>query len=173
MLGNNEAGLWEAFCAVYTDDPVNWIKWAAVFAVLILGYVAALPIYKKVSRLLSRERLREKAQSQNHMLEATLIKKHPSGEPGKYSWHATYRYFLEGEERRYRAFFKEPMVPPLRLYLYYVKSPRKLFSCEEYRYENYKALILFPLMVLPWILAVAAMFLLKIERGCRKIINNG
>ena len=44
----------------------------------------------------------------------------------------------------------------------YVDDPNKLFSCEEYRYENHKGLLLFPVMLLPWILAVAVMFLLGV-----------
>ena len=35
-----QMGIQEALTGVFTDDPLNWVKWAAVFAVLILGYVA-------------------------------------------------------------------------------------------------------------------------------------
>ena len=41
-------GTKEAFYDLFTDDPVNWIKWGAVFVILILGYVAAVPLYKKI-----------------------------------------------------------------------------------------------------------------------------
>ena len=39
----------EALITMFTDDPVNWLKWAIVFAVLIGGYAIAVPLYKKVS----------------------------------------------------------------------------------------------------------------------------
>ncbi len=41
-------GTKEAFYDLFTDDPVNWIKWGVVFVILILGYVAAVPLYKKI-----------------------------------------------------------------------------------------------------------------------------
>ena len=40
----------EALLTMFTDDPINWIKWAVVYAILIGGYVIAVPLYKKVSR---------------------------------------------------------------------------------------------------------------------------
>ncbi len=153
----------EAFYRTFTDDPVNWIKWIAVLAILVLGYVIAIPIYGKVSYRLSWERKRDIAKGRNHIIQARLIRKHPTGSPGSYSWHSTYQYTMDGTEETYKAFFKHPASPPRILYLYYIDNPRKLFSYEEYHYENHKAVILFPLMFLPWILAIAAIFLLGIE----------
>ena len=46
----------EALITMFTDDPVNWLKWAVVFAVLIGGYAVAVPLYKKVSHGMSWER---------------------------------------------------------------------------------------------------------------------
>ena len=63
----------EEFYRVFTDDPVNWVKWAVVFAVLILGYVVAIPLYRKVSYRLSWERKRDIARSRNHVLKAKLV----------------------------------------------------------------------------------------------------
>lgn len=40
----------EALVMMFTSDPVNWLKWAAVFAILIGGYAVAVPLYRKVSR---------------------------------------------------------------------------------------------------------------------------
>ena len=152
----------EEFYRVFTDDPVNWVKWAVVFAVLILGYVVAIPLYRKVSYRLSWERKRDIARSRNHVLKAKLVKKRPSGEVSSYDWHAAYRYSLEGKEKQYRAFFKHPSTPPLILYLYYIENPKKVFCYEEYHWENHKAVILFPLMFLPWILAMLAIVFLGI-----------
>ena len=49
----------------------------------------------------------------------------------------------------------------------YLDNPRKLFSVEEYHYENHKAILLLPVIFLPWILALAAMFLLNIPLPTR------
>ena len=45
--------------------------------------------------------------------------------------------------------FKEPTRPPVYLYLYYLDNPRKLFSVEEYHYENHKAILLLPVIFSP------------------------
>ena len=38
----------QALVALFGESPLNWAKWAVVFAVLVLGYVAAVPLSKKV-----------------------------------------------------------------------------------------------------------------------------
>ena len=152
----------EALTGVFSDDPINWIKWGIVFAILIGGYIIAIPLYGKVSSRLSWDRKRDIARSKDHVIKAALVKKHPKGEVGKYDWSATYRYKLQSEEREYHAYFKEPTRPPVYLYLYSLDNPRKLFSMEEYHYENHKAILLLPVIFLPWILALTAMFLLNI-----------
>ena len=128
----------EALITMFTDDPVNWLKWAVVFAVLIGGYAVAVPLYKKVSHGMSWERKRDIAKSRDHIIKASLVDKHPSGEVSRYNWRAV-------------------------LYLYYVDDPDKLFSCEEYHYENHKGLLLFPVIFLPWILACIALVLLGVD----------
>ena len=148
----------EALITMFTDDPVNWLKWAIVFAVLI-----AVPLYKKVSHGVSWERKRDIAKSRDHVIKASLADKHPSGEVSRYDWHATYHYTIDGKERQYTAYFKHPSTPPLYLYLYYVDDSDKLFSCEEYHYENHKGLLLFPVIFLPWILAGVALVLLGVD----------
>ena len=153
----------EAFIGMFTDDPVNWLKWAVVFAVLIGGYVIAVPLYKKVSYGVSWERKRDTARSRGHVIKASLVRKHPTGEVSRYNWRAVYRYTMDGGEREYHAYFKHPATPPVYLYLYYLDDPKKLFSCEEYHYENHKAILLFPMIFLPWILALAALVLLGVD----------
>lgn len=69
-----QMGIQEALTGVFTDDPLNWVKWAAVFAVLILGYVVAVPAYKRITYLLSWERKRDIARSRNHIIEVALLK---------------------------------------------------------------------------------------------------
>ena len=152
----------EAFVRLFTDDPINWIKWGLVFAILIGGYILAIPLYRKISYLLSIERKRDIAKSKNHIVKATLVKKHPSGDVGHYNWRATYRYTLQGEEQQYHAYFKDPTRPPITLYLYYLDDSHKLFSVNEYHYNNHQAILLIPIILLPWILAIIAIFLLNI-----------
>lgn len=45
----------EALIGVFSDDPINWLKWGIVFAILIGGYIIAIPLYGKVSSRLSWE----------------------------------------------------------------------------------------------------------------------
>ena len=104
----------EALIGVFSDDPINWLKWGIVFAILIGGYIIAIPLYGKVSSRLSWERKRDIARSRDHVIKAALVKKHPKGEVGKYDWSATYHYELQGEEREYHAYFKEPTRPPAK-----------------------------------------------------------
>lgn len=153
----------EALTAMFTSDPVNWLKWAVVFAILIGGYAVAVPLYKKVSHSAGCERKRDIAKSRGHVIKASLAAKHPTGEVSRCNWHAAYRYTIDGQEQQYTAYFKHPSTPPLYLYLYYVDDPGKLFSCEEYRYENHKAVFLLPLIFLPWILAGIALVLLRVD----------
>ena len=78
----------EALLTMFTDDPINWIKGAVVYAILIGGYVIAVPLYKKVSRGVSWERKRDIAKSRGHVIKASLMDKHPSGEVSRYNWRA-------------------------------------------------------------------------------------
>lgn len=41
---------------VFTNDPVNWIKWAVVFAVLIVSFVISGKIIKKIGYVLQGEK---------------------------------------------------------------------------------------------------------------------
>lgn len=153
----------DGLITLFTNGPINWIKWGVVFAILIGGYIFTVPLFSKISYRLSWERKRDIAKSRNHVIKADLVKKFPSGEVGRYDWHATYRYEFEGAVQQYHALFINPQVPPRCLHLYYLENPHKLFSFDEYHYENHKAIILLPVYFLPWILAAAAIVLLKIE----------
>lgn len=150
----------DSLTALFTDDPVNWIKWGIVFAILIVGCRITIPLCSKILYRLSWERKRDIAKSRNHVIEAKLVREFPRGEVGRYNWHATYRYEFQGEERRYHA--HSQCSPPRCLYLYYVDNLRRLFSSYEYHYENHMVIILLPIYSLPWILAAAAVHLLNI-----------
>lgn len=152
----------EAFYALFTSDPVNWIKWGIVFFALISGYVIDILLYKKVTYRFEREHKCEIARNRNHVIKATLCKKFPTGKVSEYDWHAIYKYSLNGQEKKYKAFFKNPNEPPLILYLYYVNNPKKLFSMNEYYWNGCKGLIEFLVVIFPWLLAGIVLFLLKI-----------
>lgn len=64
----------EALIGVFSDDPINWLKWGIVFAILIGGYIIAIPLYGKVSSRLSWERKRDIARSRDHVIKAALVK---------------------------------------------------------------------------------------------------
>src|SRR5699024_12391320 len=89
----------EALITMFTDDPINWLKWAIVFAVLIGGYAIAVPLYKKLSHGMSWERKRDIAKSRDPVIKASLVDKHPAGEVSRYNWRADDRYTVDGEER--------------------------------------------------------------------------
>lgn len=154
----------EALLAFFTDDPVNWLKWAVVFAVLIGGYAIAIPLYGRASRAMSFARRRDAAKERGHVVRAVLTDKRPTGDFPHFNWHARYRYTLDGREGRYTAYFKHPATPPAVLYLYYVSDPKRLFSCDEYHYGAHKGLLLLLIVLLPFLLACAALYLLGVER---------
>ena len=49
-------------------------------------------------------------------------------------------------------FFKHPGTPPFKLYLYYLEDPERVFSYDEYHYENHKGCLYAVISFLPWIL---------------------
>lgn len=152
----------EEFVKLFTDDPVNWAKWAAVFAVLIFSYCFSIPLFNKVSYRLGREYKRDLARKRGHIIKAFILDQHPSGDAGKYDWYAKYEYSLDGNKKVYRAYFHYPNRPPRVIYLYYVNSPKRLFSMDEYHWDVPLGLIKLPVFFLPWILAVITMIVLQI-----------
>mgnify|MGYP005806494795 FL=1 len=152
----------EAFVKLFTDNPVNWAKWVVVFVVLVLGYRISIPLFDKVSYRLGREYKRDLARKRGHIIKAFILDQHPSGDVGKYDWHAKYEYLLDGNKKVYRAYFNHPNCPPRVIYLYYVNSPKRLFSMDEYHWDVPLGLIKLPIIFLPWILAVLTMVALQI-----------
>ena len=63
----------QALVALFGESPLNWAKWAVVFAVLVLGYVAAVPLSKKVACRLGWARKRDIAKSRGHSVPDTLV----------------------------------------------------------------------------------------------------
>lgn len=144
-------------------NPINWVKWGIVFAVLILGYVFTSDLYDKVKYLMSYERKRDIAQSKGHVLEATLV---------KYRWydhkfHALYHYRLGEENKSYRVLSATGR-PPEKINLYYIHRPGifRIFAVEgEHWDKNIRGLPVISVMLLPWFLAFLAAAILHVETG--------
>ena len=159
----------EAFYALFTDDPIVWIKWIIVFAILVGGYVIAIKLYGPVSCRISRERKADIAKSLGHVIEAKLVsewfdfsEEENNKHTRTYYCHAKYEYTLDGMTRIYKALFRDTRTAPRKLTLYYIKNPRRVFGVSDWHYENHKGFVLIPIIALPWILAAAAMILLRI-----------
>ncbi len=146
----------------YTDDPINWIKWIAVYAVLILAYIWWIPRYNKISYRFSWERKRDIAISRNHVIQSTLVDSFRSGKDSNKMWHAKYLYVIDGEERIHRCMFNFPSVPSRTATLYYVDNPKKIFCYGEYHWEIPKGFVLVFLMFVPWYLAMVTILVLGI-----------
>ena len=160
--------LGDALRHMFTDDPINWLKFALVFATLIVGFIIVLPIYKKVDYYISRERKRDIALSRGHVLDAKLVKYRQDFDESDTGWrdwytHATYEYVVDGQTKKYRAIFKHGGSPDPILHLYWIDNPRKVFAVDDWHYENHKAIILIPIMLFPWVMAGLVMYLLKLH----------
>ena len=153
----------EILTQVFTDDPINWVKWLLVFAVLVGGYWLMIPIYAKVTYALSWDRKRDMAAARGHVIPATMQScwRDRNAERG-YDYHASYTYMLEGKVKTYQALFLHGGYPPRQMDLYYLRTPRRLFTPLEYHYENHKGLLLLPIVFGPWLLAAGAAWLLRI-----------
>lgn len=155
------------FTETFTDDPVNWVKWAVVLIVFIAGFFIAFKVEKLLAPILeSRERKKQIALERGNVIEAKLLKSSRRNyrEAGADEWSGKYEYTVGGKTKTYYATFYH-ITPPHVLRLYYVNNPKKLFSMEEYHYELGKGLLLFPIRFLPFILGGLTMFLLGAEMG--------
>ena len=153
----------EAMLDLFGRDPVNWVKWCCVFAVLILGYIW-LVRSKWVDRVFNRWTYRrEKARRLGHVIPAVLTDSYPSGDGPNYDWHAKYTYKLDGEEKTYRALFMHSNYPPRNIELNYISSPRRLFCVEEYHWDGFRGIFMFFLTLSPFFLAALTAILLKID----------
>lgn len=145
---------------LFTDNPINWVKWGIVFVVLILGYVFIVKIGIKVIYLVSWERKGNIARAKGHVIKAELIKKYRD-EPLSDKWYAKYKYTVNGKTKKYHASFMGE--PPEVMDLYYKNSPRRVFGVEDEHYDLFEGLVSVFITILPWILAVLAAILLKID----------
>lgn len=148
---------------LFTNNPINWLKWGIVFAVLVGGYVLIFKC-KWFDRILYKWEHRKKAAlSKNHVIQAKLVSKYPYGEAPQYDWHATYSYTLDGKEKTYRAIFNYPSDAPDTLELYYTNNPKRLFSVEEYHWSGISGIFVGLILFLPFVLAGFTAILLRID----------
>lgn len=153
----------KAMYECFTDNPINWVKWGIVFAVLILGHVFTSNLFDKVKYLMSYERKRDIAQSKGHVIEATLVR--CRWYDGKF--HALYHYRL-GEENKSYGLLSNYGRPPEKINLYYIHRPNRfsIFAVEgEHWDQNFRGLPVIFVNLLPWFLAMLAAAILHVETG--------
>lgn len=158
----------EAMVRGQMDNPINWLKWAACIAVLIITYIVAFKIYCKVEYFIGREKKRDKARALNHVMQGKLVKSWVSRKDDSnnrytaYTCHATYEYEINGKIKKYHAMFDNTKTAPRILHLYYINNPNRVFAVDDYHWDAPKGLILAPIIFLPWICAALTAILVKI-----------
>nr|MBQ8253509.1 hypothetical protein [Lachnospiraceae bacterium] len=176
----------EPLLAMFTDDPVNWVKWAVVFTVLIGFFILSVKIYGKIEYHLSIQKKADQARAKGHVIEnAKRIKVRKKGtyqerkEGNKQTYSATYRYTIDGEEKEYHAYFGNNY-PPDTIDLYYKNSPRKLFSVEEYYWQPFIGVLYLMLIFAPFVLAALTgmaldvpSFSLEEDKGSAAVTETG
>ena len=97
---------------MFTDDPVNWAKWAVVFTVLVGFFILSFKIYSKIEYHLSIQKKADQARAKGHVIKnAKRIAIRKKGtyqerkKDNKRTYGATYKYTLDGKEKTYRAYF--------------------------------------------------------------------
>lgn len=138
----------EGFIQLFSNDPVVWFKWILVFLTIIISIIIRIKfkIDDKISPIYKLNKKVEKAREMNHVIEAKLIKKYVDfDDNNRRTYSGKYEYVIDGRTYNYTAIFYEEHYPPRILYLYYDKSPNKLFTNEEYHYYVLKGI---PLVIL-------------------------
>ncbi len=161
----------EAYMAEYfTNDPINWLKWAVVFAVLISSFVINIKILKKIEYSLSLRKKADEAEAKGHIIRnakrVRITKKYGltddrRNKPFNQRYHATYEYELDGEVKRYNAYFGYDY-PPAKINLYYKKNPKRLFSMEEYYWNPFEGIFYLSFVFSPFLLAALTALALDI-----------
>jgi len=156
----------EGLTELFSDNPIIWGKWLLVFASIILSIVIRVKfkIDDKINPSKKLDDKVKKAIENNNIINATLVKTYIHyDKDNKRTFSGKYEYELNGKKYDYTALFWEEQHPPRILHLYYEKTPKKLFTNEEYHYYaitglplvilNFSPLIVGAFMV--WILGLA------------------
>lgn len=144
---------------VFTNDPINWIKWALVFAVLIVSFIVSGKIIKKIGYVLQGEKKLDDAKKKGNVIpNAKRVESRKKYEgikernkPDRH-YHGTYEYEIDGEIHRYHAYFGHRK-PPKTVTLYYKKDPRKPFCREEYVWNPFGGVLYLFFILVPFVLA--------------------
>jgi len=155
---------------VFTNDPVNWAKWAAVFAVLIGSFIISFKIIKKIGYVLQGQKKVDEAKKKGHVIKANRVssrKEYESLEKrhsGKTKHFATYEYEVDGENRTYNGFFRH-RIPPKSITLYYMDNTRKVFCMEDYQWNPFGGMIYLLFIFVPFALAAFTAIALDVPFG--------
>ena len=153
----------ERLIEMFTDDPINWLKWAVVLAAFAAGFFIDFKLEKLLATILKDKEYKKKiALERGNVIRAAIISETRT-ERVSGDIIATYKYTLDGMEKKYTVRFKYPNGAPRILHLYYLNDPRKFFCVDTGYSGQWKALILFPLRFLPFILAALIGILIKVK----------
>ncbi len=153
---------------VFTNDPINWLKWAVVFVVLIGSFIISMKIIKKIGYVLQGQKKTDEAKKKGHVIpNAKLVqsrKKYESMEKrykaGQH-YYGTYEYEIDGKVYRYHTYFKHK-IPPKTLTLYYKNNPQKPFCTEEFTWNPFGGILYLFFIFMPFLLASLTAIVLDI-----------
>ena len=158
---------------MFTNDPINWLKWAVVFIVLIGTFIISMKIFKKIGYVLSGEKKVDEARAKGHVIKNARrvdswtkhnyesLNEYHSSEERHYG---TYEYEIDGEIREYHAYFRHRL-PPKTITLYYKDNPKKLFCMEDWSWNPFGGMVYLFFIFMPFVLATLTAMALKIPLG--------
>ena len=153
---------------VFTNDPINWLKWVVVFAVLVGSFIISMKIIRKMSYALQGQKKTDAAKKKGYVIpDARLVesRKKYEGMEKRYKagqhYYGTYEYELDGKVYRYHTYFKHK-IPPKTLTLYYKNNPQKPFCMEEYTWNPSGGILYLFFILMPFLLAALTAIVLGI-----------
>jgi len=152
----NEITLKDAWTQLFGDNPISWLKWICVFAVLGLSfYILVYKLFGKLEYKTDIKRKVEKAKAKGNVLKGILVKtkiRHQRNST-KRTFRGVYEYEINGKKYHYSTFFPDEIQPPRVLNLYYLNSPNKIFCEEEYEWKPFIGVIYIISILLSFVIA--------------------
>lgn len=152
---------------VFTNDPINWIKWGVVFAVLIVSFIISGKIIKKIAYVLQGQKKVDEAKKKGNVIKANRVssrKEYESLEKrysGKTKHFATYEYEVDGKTCVYNGYFRQKM-PPKTITLYYKNNPHNPFCMEDYQWNPFGGIAYLFFILMPFLMAALTALALDI-----------
>ncbi len=146
---------------ILANNPIDWIKWAVVFGVLIVAFVISAKIIKKLSYVLQGQKKVDEATAKGHVIKAYRVSSRSEYENfGKrHEEHkknfASYEYEIDGETKTYNGYFKYK-IPPKKITLYYIDNPKRVFCMDDYQWNPFGGMIYLIFILVPFLLAAFA-----------------